>query len=329
VILITVPVKGNIYTANGRERVWTDTEAKMLAIEMTGVSKTYSGAPRPALEAVDLEVAAGERLGLIGANGSGKTTLMRLLMNFVLPERGSIRIMGERNLEKARRFMGFVPERQEGMENFTPRELLRIAARMYRMEKNRAAERIAEMLKFTQLSGFAGELVAGFSKGMAQRLQIGIALIHQPRILLLDEPMSGLDPGGQKDVREVLARLSDRTLVYASHNLEEIETFCTAVVILQGGRVIHRLNLQEIRQEIYTLDASRLALEILSHFPDLKPRVLRETGETVRVEFAADYLKIQKLLAALNERRVDIQRLRSRSVLEDYYHRYVAGAGEA
>lgn len=301
----------------------------MLAIEMTGVSKTYSGAPRPALEAVDLEVAAGERLGLIGANGSGKTTLMRLLMNFVLPERGSIRIMGERNLEKARRFMGFVPERQEGMENFTPRELLRIAARMYRMEKNRAAERIAEMLKFTQLSGFAGELVAGFSKGMAQRLQIGIALIHQPRILLLDEPMSGLDPGGQKDVREVLARLSDRTLVYASHNLEEIETFCTAVVILQGGRVIHRLNLQEIRQEIYTLDASRLALEILSHFPDLKPRVLRETGEKVRVEFAADYLKIQKLLAALNERRVDIQRLRSRSVLEDYYHRYVAGAGEA
>lgn len=301
----------------------------MLAIEMTGVSKTYSGAPRPALEAVDLEVAAGERLGLIGANGSGKTTLMRLLMNFVLPERGSIRIMGERNLEKARRFMGFVPERQEGMENFTPRELLRIAARMYRMEKNRAAERIAEMLNFTQLSGFAGELVAGFSKGMAQRLQIGIALIHQPRILLLDEPMSGLDPGGQKDVREVLARLSDRTLVYASHNLEEIETFCTAVVILQGGRVIHRLNLQEIRQEIYTLDASRLALEILSHFPDLKPRVLRETGEKVRVEFAADYLKIQKLLAALNERRVDIQRLRSRSVLEDYYHRYVAGAGEA
>ncbi|MCK6620080.1 MAG: ABC transporter ATP-binding protein [Calditrichaceae bacterium] len=301
----------------------------MLAIEMTGVSKTYSGAPRPALEAVDLEVAAGERLGLIGANGSGKTTLMRLLMNFVLPERGSIRIMGERNLEKARRFMGFVPERQEGMENFTPRELLRIAARMYRMEKNRAAERIAEMLNFTQLSGFAGELVAGFSKGMAQRLQIGIALIHQPRILLLDEPMSGLDPGGQKDVREVLARLSDRTLVYASHNLEEIETFCTVVVILQGGRVIHRLNLQEIRQEIYTLDASRLALEILSHFPDLKPRVLRETGEKVRVEFAADYLKIQKLLAALNERRVDIQRLRSRSVLEDYYHRYVAGAGEA
>lgn len=306
-----------------------DTEANMLAIEMTGVSKTYSGAPRPALETVDLEIAAGERLGLIGANGSGKTTLMRLLMNFVLPERGSIRIMGERNLEKARRFMGFVPERQEGMENFTPRELLRIAARMYRLEKNRAAERIAEMLNFTQLSGFAGELVAGFSKGMAQRLQIGIALIHQPRILLLDEPMSGLDPGGQKDVREVLARLSDRTLVYASHNLEEIETFCTAVVILQGGRVIHRLNLQEIRQEIYTLDASRLALEILSHFPDLKPRVLRETGEKVRVEFAADYLKIQKLLAALNERRVDIQRLRSRSVLEDYYHRYVAGAGEA
>ncbi len=301
----------------------------MLAIEMTGVSKTYSGAPRPALEAIDLEVAAGERLGLIGANGSGKTTLMRLLMNFVLPERGSIWILGEKNLEKARRFMGFVPERQEGMENFTPRELLRISAKMYRMEKNRAAERIEEMLNFTQLTGVAGELVAGFSKGMAQRLQIGIALIHQPRILLLDEPMSGLDPGGQKDVREVLARLSDRTLVYASHNLEEIETFCTAAAILQSGEIIQRLNLQEIRQEIYTLDASRPALEILLRFPDLKPRVLRETGETVRVEFAADSLKIQKLLAALNERRVDIQRLRSRSVLEDYYHRYVAGTGEA
>lgn len=301
----------------------------MVAIEMIRVSKTYSGSSRPAVEAIDLEVAAGERLGLIGANGSGKTTLMRLLMNFVLPERGSIRILGESNLEKARKFIGFVPERQEGMENFTPRELLRIAARMYRVEKNQAVQRIEEMLDFTQLGGVAGELVSGFSKGMAQRLQIGIALIHQPRILLLDEPMSGLDPGGQKDVREVLSRLSDRTLMYASHNLEEIETFCTAVAILREGKLVQRLNLQEIREEIYTLEAGRSALEILSRFPELKPRVLEETGGTMRMEFAADSAAMQKLMAALNEQRVEIQRLRSRSVLEDYYHRYVAGAGDA
>lgn len=328
VILITVLLQEYIYIANRGTAVGTDGEAKMLAIEMSGVYKTYAGASRPALEAVDLEVAAGERLGLIGANGSGKTTLMRLLMNFVLPERGSIRILGEKNLEKARRFMGFVPEGQEGMENFTPRELLRIAAKMYRLEKDRAEERIEEMLNFTGLSGVAGELLAGFSKGMAQRLQIGIALIHQPSILLLDEPMSGLDPGGQKDVRQVLARLSECTLVYASHNLEEIETFCTSAAILHRGEIIQRLNLQEIRQEIYTLEANPVALEILSHFPDLKPRLLLESRETVRLEFAADSGVIQKLLAALNERQVDIQRLRSRSVLEDYYHRYVAGAGE-
>lgn len=315
--------------ANGAEPAGADSEAKMVAIEMIRVSKTYSGSSRPAVEAIDLEVAAGERLGLIGANGSGKTTLMRLLMNFVLPERGSIRILGESNLEKARKFIGFVPERQEGMENFTPRELLRIAARMYRVEKNQAVQRIEEMLDFTQLGGVAGELVSGFSKGMAQRLQIGIALIHQPRILLLDEPMSGLDPGGQKDVREVLSRLSDRTLMYASHNLEEIETFCTAVAILREGKLVQRLNLQEIREEIYTLEAGRSALEILSRFPELKPRVLEETGGTMRMEFAADSAAMQKLMAALNEQRVEIQRLRSRSVLEDYYHRYVAGAGDA
>lgn len=298
----------------------------MAAIEMKRVSKTYFRASRPALQEVNLNISAGERAGLIGANGSGKTTLLRLLMSFVLPDEGDIRIWGEDSLEKARKYIGFVPERQEGMENFTPRELLRISARMYGMKEAEANPRIAELLQFAELGSVADELLSDFSKGMAQRAQICIALIHRPPILLLDEPMSGLDPGGQEDVRTLLFRLKDLTMIYASHNLEEIETFCSSVIIIHQGQIVEKLNLREIRREIFTMELASSAAGILEDFRELNPRVLSREGKDIQIQIISDSDSIQKFIAELNKRQMAIKRLRSRSVLEDYYHRYVASA---
>lgn len=295
----------------------------MLAIEISDVSKTYDRASEPALLEVDLRVSPGEKIGLIGANGSGKTTLLRLLMNFVLPDKGRIQIWGENSLEKTRKYIGFVPERQEGMENFTPRELLHISARMYGMKGIETNRRIEELLEFAELTKVADELLSGFSKGMAQRVQICIALIHRPQILLLDEPMSGLDPGGQEDVRSLLFRLPNLTMLYASHNLEEIETFCSSVIIIHRGQIVQKLNLDEIQQEIFTMELHGLEMKLLDDFKELNPQILSQEADKVHLQMISDSDLIQKFIAILNDHQVGIKRLRSRSVLEDYYHRYV------
>jgi ABC-2 type transport system ATP-binding protein len=301
----------------------------MFAVEINNVSKTYFKALRPAVQDVQLLIKPGDRVGLIGANGSGKTTLLRLLMNLVLPDHGSIRILGKSNLEKAREVIGFVPERQEGMENFTPRELLQIAAKMYGLKGGAAQQRIEELLVFAELTGVADDLLSDFSKGMAQRVQICIALIHQPQILLLDEPMSGLDPGGQRDAKELMRRLTDLTMIYASHNLEEIETFCSSVIIIHEGKIVKQLNLEELRQEIFTIEIDRPAADIMEKFADLKPKVLSEKSDQVEVQIITDSDTIQKFITALNEQRLSIRRLRSRSILEEYYHQYVVSAKNA
>ena len=298
----------------------------MSLIEIDNVSKTYFRALEPAVENINLKIEPGERIGLIGANGSGKTTLIRLLMNFVIPEEGSIRIMGEADLESARKQIGYVPERQEGMENFTPRELLKFSAQMNGISAAKAAPKIDELLAFAELTDVADNLISDFSKGMSQRVHICIALMHDPQILLLDEPMSGLDPGGQKDVRDILQKLKNITMIYASHHLDEIETVCTKVVIIHGGNLVRELSLDEIRQEIYTMELDNVSgvQFLLEQFDELQPLVLSGGEDRLKIQFIANSDTIQKVMAVLNNQNIEVRRLRSRSVLEDLYHNYIA-----
>jgi ABC-2 type transport system ATP-binding protein len=141
--------------------------------------------------------------------------------------------------------------------------------------------------------------------------------------------MSGLDPGGQRDVKEVLLRLKDWTMIYASHNLEEIETFCTSVIIIHEGKIVKQLKLEEIRQEIFTIEADRAAAGILENFTNLKPKIVSESFNKVKIQLISDSDTIQKFIAALNEQNLSIRRLRSRSILEEYYHQYVVSAKSA
>ena len=292
-------------------------------IELRGIWKTYRHADQPALQDIDLKIYPGQRVGLIGANGSGKTTLLRLLMNFVVPDRGAIVIRGTTNLEEARKFMGFVPEKQEGLENFTPGELLKLSAEMYGIPAEIAARRMEELISFARLAPVVDTLASDFSKGMIQRMQLSLALIHQPSILLLDEPMSGLDPGGQKEVREMLHRLSDITMIYASHQLEEVEEFCTSVVILHRGVIAGQIDLTEIPREVYTFDIHPEAVKLLSGISDIEYQIVREHSDVVRLQLVTTPDIFQKVVALLTEKRYQLQRLRSRSMLEELYYQYV------
>ncbi len=292
-------------------------------IELKNVSKQYRLAESPAIKNVSLAVYEKERLGLIGANGSGKTTLMRLMLNFVRPDTGELRILGSGNIENVRRYIGFVAERQEGMENFTPRELLEISARMYGLNKIETNQRIESLLTFAEISDVADQLLADFSKGMAQRVQICLALLHQPKILLLDEPMSGLDPGGQKDVRKMLEKLEDITLVFASHHLDEIELFCTSVVFLHHGEIVAQRKLAENRNIIFTLEITPAAKQILMNYFEPTLQIVGEKPDYLKVQFETDSDIFQKFVAELTQCKFEIKRLRSSSILETLYHQYV------
>ena len=291
-------------------------------IDIEKVSKRYRSGDPLALNQVSLEIAAGSRVGLVGANGSGKTTLMRLLLNFIRPDSGCIRVLGEENLEMARRHMGFVPERQQGMENFTPHELLRFSGTMRGLSPALLDARIETLLEFAVLKDVSGELLADFSKGMSQRVQICLALLHEPQILLLDEPLSGLDPSGQQELLALLQQLQDITIVYASHQMDEIERCCDTVVVMHGGQIRKQLNMAEIAQEIYVLTLDAAAEMSLGDFSQFDLDVRERSPDTITVALRGSSQDFQALSRILESHRLPILRLRSRGVLEELYQQY-------
>ncbi len=285
--------------------------------------KTYAGQEYPALNGISFRINASERVGIIGANGSGKTTLFRLVANLIRPDRGTVQVMGETNLEHAKQFIGFVPEHQTGLENFTPGELIEFAGKMHGLSKEVIQRRTAELLEWSGLKEHRDELTAGFSKGMVQRMQLALALVHNPKILLLDEPMSGLDPEGQKSLTTLLHSLKGYTLLYASHQLTEIEEFCERVIMLHQGKIVADILLREQDRDIFVIEADAGFEDILSDFPEVELRQHRKSGDSVKFEILARQGVVQKLLAICHQKNIAIRRMRSRSYLEDLYQKYV------
>lgn len=292
-------------------------------LEIKNLQKTYRKQERPALKNLSFTVLENQHLGIIGANGSGKTTLFKLLLNLLSSDHGEIRILGESDLEAAKRHLGYVPEHQQGLENFTPAELLFLSGRMCRMSPDTARKRCDELLEWAKLQEPRDELVAGFSKGMMQRLQLALALAHRPKILLLDEPMSGLDPAGQKKLRELLLSLQDTTLLYASHDLSDVELFCQRAIILQRGEIKHDLVFDRMDEEIFTLVAEPSIRDILTAFPAVQVRETWPDADRVKIELRMNLQTLQEILAACRKKGVHIRRMTSRSVLEDLFEKYV------
>lgn len=292
-------------------------------IKIENVSKTYSHSGKPALLDVSLNINEGDKVGLVGSNGSGKTTLLRLLMNFIKPDSGTIIIRNQSDLESTHNLIGYVGESQSGLENFTPNELFESAARMHGMNSRQAKNRAEELLEFSGLKPVANELIEGFSKGMAQRAFVGMAIVHDPEILLLDEPMSGLDQQAQNEVRNLLKKLADKTLIYASHNLEEIEEFTKSVIVMHEGRIVQRLQLAELDREIFLLEIDPGIKPLLSGFEHLHPCITGKSSPGIELQLTADSSNIQGFIDFCKKKSIHIHRIRSRSLLEDVYQKYI------
>lgn len=218
----------------------------MYAVRLSGLTKEFRvGFWRPrihrALDQVTLDVRPGEILGYLGPNGSGKTTTLKLLMQLVFPTAGSAEVLGRPAGDvETRRRVGFLPESPYYYDNVTAEELLRYVANLCGFDRSAADRRAARSLDRVGLGAERRMRIRTLSKGMLQRVGLAQALIADPELLLLDEPMSGLDPFGRRDVRNLILSLRDegRTLVFSSHILSDAEALCSQVAILSKGRLV-------------------------------------------------------------------------------------------
>lgn len=223
------------------------------AIELRGLVKDYAvglrGVKLRAVDHVTLNVAAGEIFGLLGPNGSGKSTTIKMLLGLLEPTAGECKIFGvPSGRVEARLDVGYLPESPYFYRHLTGRELVRFYGRLCGLRAPRLEARMAEVLAIVGLSEAADRRVGTYSKGMLQRVGLAQALVHDPRLLILDEPTAGVDPVGSAAIAELILRLKreGKTILITSHLLGQIEDICDRVAILDRGRLIVEGAVQEL-----------------------------------------------------------------------------------
>jgi ABC-2 type transport system ATP-binding protein len=219
--------------------------APLPMLELTGVCKVYRDPmtlrPFTAVEDVAFSLRRGEIFGLLGPNGAGKTSTIKMILGLTRPTRGTIRIAGREPQDRdARKRLGYLPENPCFYDHLTAREYLALVGSLFDIATPTARRRADELLARLGLGAEASKPLRKFSKGMTQRLGLCQALLNDPELLVLDEPMSGLDPIGRADVKQILReeRLRGATILMTSHVLAETEALCDRVAILHRGRVL-------------------------------------------------------------------------------------------
>ncbi len=247
-------------------------------IETSGLTKTFG--PVVAVDGLDLRVRPGEIYGFLGLNGAGKTTTIRALLGMIAPTAGSVRLFGRKigpNGHGPWAQVGYLVEPPAAYPDLTTRENLEIARRLQALPDRQAVERILEQL---QIAAYADKKAGTLSTGNLQRLALARALLHSPKLLLLDEPANGLDPAGVVEIRQLLASLARAgvTILMSSHILTEVDRLATRIGIIHKGRLIEELDAGTMEQ----LRAQRL--EVRARDMQAAQAVLREAGYSVNVD---------------------------------------------
>jgi len=221
----------------------------MHALEISGLRKRFD---RPAVDGLDMTVRAGEFHALLGPNGAGKTTTLRMVAGLLRPDAGSISVFGHDALKDpvaAKRLIAWVPDEPMIYDRLTPNEYLGFVAGLWGVEGKVAAARAAELLDWLQLAPHAGERCEGFSKGMRQKVALAGALVHEPRLIILDEPLTGLDAASARLVKGVLKERVARgaTVIMTTHILEVAERMAERIGVIAAGRLVAEGTLAELR----------------------------------------------------------------------------------
>ncbi|MBD2138574.1 ABC transporter ATP-binding protein [Anabaena sp. FACHB-1237] len=229
--------------------------AKEIAIRTNGLTKQFE--KHIAVNNVDLEIQVGEVYGLIGPNGAGKTTLIRMLATAEEPTTGEIYINGDKLLRdqtnlKIKRRLGYLPDDYPLYEDLTVWDYLDYFARLYRLTGKHRTQRLHEVLELIQLVNKRHSMISTLSRGMKQRLSLARTIIHEPILLLLDEPVSGLDPIARMQFREIIKALQEAgmTILISSHVLSDLAELCTSVGIMELGFLVESACLQHLYQRL-------------------------------------------------------------------------------
>jgi ABC-2 type transport system ATP-binding protein len=280
-------------------------------VEASGLVKRYDSTV--AVGGVDLSIEAGEIFGLVGPNGAGKTTMLRMLATLLEPTAGDATIAGEsvrRNPQAVRRVLGYMPDAFGVYDDMKVWEYLDFFGRCYGLGPAQRRRMIGDLLELVDLAAKRDAYVLSLSRGMQQRLCLAHALVHDPQVLLLDEPASGLDPRARVELRELLRELRNlgKTILISSHILPELEELCTSVAIVDHGRVLAAGTIAEIGQKLRVgevlhvrilgdSDAVEAARAWFEAQEDVATAVLESPGQ-IEIGFRGDERGAARLLAA-------------------------------
>jgi ABC-2 type transport system ATP-binding protein len=279
-------------------------------VRTEGLVKRYDGTL--AVAGIDLSVEQGEIFGLVGPNGAGKTTTLRILATLLMPSAGTAEIAGlsvTRNPDQVRRVLGFMPDSFGVYDDMKVWEYLDFFARCYGIGPADRRRMIGDLLELVDLGGKRDNYVQTLSRGMQQRLCLAHALVHDPQVLLLDEPASGLDPRARVELRELLRELRSlgKTILISSHILPELEELCTSVAIVDRGQVLAQGRVSDIERRLrfgavlrvrllLEGEALEAARDRFTEDPDVATAVLLDDG-TIELGFRGDDAASARLLA--------------------------------
>ncbi len=295
------------------------------AVALKALSKQLGG--RQILKNVSFAVEQGDIFGYLGPNGAGKTTTIRILLGLLSPNSGGAYILGESiSKDEVRRKVGFVLESDGLYENKSAVENLGYYARLYGVSQ--ADQKIDRVLDLVGLKDRAKDQVGTYSRGMKQRLALARSMVHDPPLLILDEPTAGVDPSGQIEVREVIlnmARKEGRTILLSSHNLDEVQRICNRIALISRGEIRLCGELEELRQqrsvnEVEIKTSEVIADSLFAELQGLTDLGLRERKDRSLTFAPHAGVRIPDVVRLLVNRGVDIEGVNRREVsLEEIY----------
>jgi ABC-2 type transport system ATP-binding protein len=302
-----------------------------MILKTEGLTKIFEaglGRKVVGVEDLDLQVDAGEIFGFVGPNGAGKTTTIKMLMGLIFPTRGRAYIFDEPiPSERAKARLGYLPENASFQDFLTGAEALRFFATLSGVPRAEQPRRCDELLGLVGLSDAAGRQIRKYSKGMQQRLGIAQALVGDPAFVILDEPMSGLDPVGRKEVRDLIRELKRRgkTVFFSTHILPDVETICDRVGVIIGGR------LRDVGRLGDLLSPRVRSVEVTVEREDWEPsfpggELLNRHGHRATLLFADEAAADAAVAATVAAKGRLISLTRHRETLEDFFMRRLSGS---